>query len=243
MTWLYYSLCAFWICVSEGGKLSDKINLFSYAKIVSSSRVVFFLCTCLAALPLFSSMFCEKAVTERWTHGRRFPQRGTKPQAFLFSGTLEVRTDLLTTPWQLYGLALWGWPVPHRTNLWSAAGKAAALIWTHVLVWKDWGPVPIFFYQLSIAIWRTIAQPGTLPTVAHCIQVMVIFFYRLVRRVDLSILITSHQHAFCTGISNCIVSWSSDQRFEFSASCEEAKEVLPQIGMFRHKHCWNMKHA
>lgn len=147
--------------------------------IVSSSRVVFFLCTCLAALPLFSSMFCEKAVTERWTHGRRFPQRGTKPQAFVFSGTLEVRTDLLTTPWRLYGLALWGWPVPHRTNLWSAAGKAAALIWTAVHVWKDWGPVPIFFYQLSIAIWRTTAWPGTLPTVAHCIQVMVIFFIEL----------------------------------------------------------------
>lgn len=68
-------------------------------------------------------------------------------------------------------------------------------------------------------------------------------FYRIVRRVDLSILIMPHQHAFCTGISNCIVSWSSDQRFVLSASCKEAKEVLPQIGMFRHKHCWNMKRA
>lgn len=61
--------------------------------------------------------------------------------------------------------------------------------------------------------------------------------------MDLSILITLHQHMLCIGISKCFSSWSSDQRFVLSTWCKEAKEVLPQIGMFQHKHCWNMKHA
>lgn len=108
--------------------------------------------------------------------GANSPTQALNPRFLcsLVSGGRDGPADATVT---VVGLSLWGWPMPPGTlgKFMISSGQSGSF---HLKSWaylKGLRSCSCLFYQLPIAIWRTIAQLGTSPLVAHCIQVIVVF--------------------------------------------------------------------
>lgn len=87
------------------------------------------------------------------------------------------------TLWQSYGHVLWCWTMPPGAldKFMISSGQSGSSDWKSCAYLKRPRSCSHLFYQLSITIWRTIAWLGTSPTVAHCIQVIMIFLHGIAR--------------------------------------------------------------
>lgn len=176
-------------------------------------------------------MFCEKAVPERWAHVHKLPQQGTKAQAFVFSGTLEVRmalcyliadVDVSVTIVQSGKRELTN-ASRHVGRIMIISGQSGSFDLKLCAYLKGSRSCSHLFLPATRHRLDNGCPAGHF---THCGSLHPgnnNSFYRIVRHGNMSILIMLHQYTCCTGSSNCFSSWSSDQRLCFPRGAKRSR--------------------